>query len=135
MSKDKQDKPLRNMSYEDYGISKHRYLELKNFCLQYNEKKRKIRYAGSKAISYDGMPHSSNVGRPVEQEAIRNIMNQRDCELIEQAVIEASPELYSYILLNVTEGVPYEWLGDVPICDKDFYAYRRLFFHYLDLKR
>lgn len=135
LSTDKQDKPLRNTSYEDYGISKYRYLELKNFCRQYDDKKRRIRYDGSRAISYDGMPHSTNVGRPVEQEAIRNIMNQRDCELIEQAVIEASPELYQYILLNVTEGIPYRMLGDVPIGECDFYGYRRLFFYYLDQKR
>lgn len=135
MSMDRQDKSLRNMRYEDYGISKHRYLELKNFCLQYDEKKRKVRYNGSKAISYDGMPHAQNVGNPVETEAIRNIMNQRDCEIIEQAAIEASPQLYPYILMNVTKGIAYEYLGNVPICKKDFYGYRRLFFCCLDLKR
>ena len=129
------DKALRNMSYEDYGISKERYLELKNFCLQYDQKKEKIRYDGSSAIRYDGMPHAQNTGNPTEREAIRNIMNRRDCEMIEQAAMETSAVLYPYILLSVSTGLPYEYLGNVPICDKDFYGYRRLFFHHLDLKR
>lgn len=129
------DKPLRNMTYEDYGISKFRYLELKNFCLQYDEKKSKIRYDGAGAINYDGMPHAQNIGNPVEREALRNITNQRDCETIEQAAMETSAVLYQYILLSVSTGLPYEYLGDVPICRKDFYGYRRLFFHYLDVRR
>lgn len=128
------DKPLRSKTYDDYGISKHRYLELKNFCLQYEEKKRKIRYDGSGAINYDGMPHGQNTVNPTEREAIRNVMNQRDCEMIEQAAIETNATLYPYILKSVTTGLPYEWINP-PICDKDFYGYRRLFFHYLDLKR
>ncbi len=35
-------KRLREMTWEDYGISRHRYEELRAFCLQYEEKRREI---------------------------------------------------------------------------------------------
>ena len=34
---------LRNLSMNDYGLSKERYRELKHFCLQYAEKKKAAR--------------------------------------------------------------------------------------------
>ena len=34
-------KRLRDMTWDDYGISRHRYQELKAFCLQYYEKRGK----------------------------------------------------------------------------------------------
>ena len=127
-------KTLREMSYEDYGISKNRLRELKYFCLQYEEKKQEIRYNGPRSAGYNGMPQTQNTGDPTQTEAIRNVMNRRHCELIEQAAIRANAMLYPYILLSVTTKTAYEHLGMVPVCKKDFYGYRRLFFHYLDEK-
>lgn len=43
-------KRLREMTWEDYGISRHRYEELRAFCLQYDEKKSKIQ-RGLSAVS------------------------------------------------------------------------------------
>ena len=51
------EKRLRDMTWDDYGISKNRYKELKAFCLQYDEKKSKIKY-GISAVRYDGQPKS-----------------------------------------------------------------------------
>ena len=74
-------KRLREMTWDDYGISKHRYDELKSFCLQYDEKKSKIsRDVGS--MNYDGMPKGNYKGNPLESKAIRNVMYQKDCEMI-----------------------------------------------------
>ena len=77
-------KRLRNMTWDDYGISKHRYQELKAFCLQYEEKKNKIRY-GLSAVQYDGQPKAHNPGSQVENQAMQNAIYQRDCGMIEKA--------------------------------------------------
>lgn len=130
-------KRLREMTWDDYGISRHRYEELKAFCLQYNEKKSKID-RGIKGFSSDGQPRGNTTGNPTEAAAIRNTIYLKDCEMIEQAAIAASAELYPYILKSVTNGLAYEYieydenLGRIPVGKTDFYAYRKKFYHFLD---
>ena len=130
-------KRLREMTWDDYGISRHRYEELKAFCLQYNEKKAKISY-GLKGVVQDGQPHGSSTGNPTEAAAIRNTIYLKDCEMIEQAAIAASAEIYAYIIKSVTNDLSYQFieydkkLGRIPMGINEFYGYRRLFYHYLD---
>lgn len=131
-------KRLRNMTWDDYGISKHRYDELKAFCLQYDEKKSKIN-RGINAVANDGMPKGNFKKNTLEMNAIRNVIYQRDCEMIEQAAVAASSEIYPYIIKSVTNDLSFpfieydEKLGRIPIGKTEFYGYRRLFYHYLDL--
>lgn len=131
-------KRIRDCSWKDYGISTFRYRELKNFCLQYEEKKRKIQY-GIKAFNQDGMPKGNTVGHPVESAALENMMNEKDCRMIEEAAIAANPGIWKYILKSVTCDLPYELieyddeLGRISIGKTDFYGYRRLFFGNLHL--
>ncbi len=129
-------KRLRDMTWDDYGISKHRYQELKAFCLQYEEKKNKIRY-GLSAVQSDGQPKAHNTGSQVENQAIENANYQRDCEMIEQAAIKTCPDLYRYIIKSVSLGLAYEHVeydekaGRIPVGKTDFYAYRKLFYYNL----
>ena len=125
----------RDMKLSDYNISRAKYNELKYFCMQYEEKKRELNSSyGLGAVVNDGMPHGTTAGNPVEQRAIRNVMLQRDIELIEQTAIEADPAIYKYILENVSEGNPYEYM-DVPAGRRQFYEARRYFFYLLAQKR
>lgn len=125
----------RDMKLSDYNISRAKYNELKYFCMQYEEKKRELNSSyGLGAVINDGMPHGSVAGNPVEQRAIRNVMLRRDIELIEQTAIEADPSIYKYILENVSEGNPYEYM-DVPAGRRQFYEARRYFFYLLAQKR
>lgn len=131
-------KRMRDMTWDDYGISTHRYQELKAFCLQYEEKKSKIN-RGVSGMNYDGMPKGSNRGDSLERQAIKNAMYQQDCKMIEQAAMAASPEIYQYIIKSVTNDLAYEYveydehLGRIPVGKTDFYGYRRLFYHFLDV--
>lgn len=131
-------KRLREMTWDDYGISRHRYEELKAFCLQYNEKKSKID-RGISGVSSDGMPRGSSRQDKLEQTAIRNVTYQKDCEMIEQAAIATSADIYPYILKSVINDLSYPFieyddkLGRIPIGINEFYGYRRLFYHKLDL--
>lgn len=130
-------KRLRDMTWEDYGISKNRYQELKAFCLQYEEKKNKIK-RGLTGIAYDTSPGGAGTGKPTERAAVRNASYQEDCEMIERAAIAASPEIYPYIIKSVTEDLPYKFieydndLGGISVGINEFYGYRRLFYHFLD---
>lgn len=133
-------KSLRNMNWDDYGISKNRYKELKAFCLQYDEKKNKIKY-GLSAGQSDGQPKARNVESQVERQAIENSMYIKDCAMIEEAAVRANPEIWKYILKSVTLGLSYEFIeyddeqGKIPVGKTDFNAYRRLFYNYLNLKK
>lgn len=131
------DKRVRDKTWDDYGISANRYKELKAFCLQYSEKKYKInRCIGS--VTSDGMPKGGTRKDKLEAMAIRNVIYEQDCKMIEQAAIAASGEVYPYILRSVTQDLSYQFieyddkLGRIPVGPNEFYGYRRLFYHYLD---
>ena len=103
--------------------------------MQYNEKKRELHKGyGLGNVINDGMPKGNIPGNPVESTAIRNTMLQSDIEMIEQTAVEADSEIYQWIIKNVTEGLPYEYM-DVPINRTDFYSIRKYFFYLLSLKR
>ncbi len=125
----------RDMKLSDYNISRAKYNELKYFCMQYEEKKQELhRGYGLGAIVNDGMPKGNLPGSPTERVAIRNVMLQQDIELIEQTALEADPEIYQWLIKNVTEGISYEYM-DVPKCRSDFYGSRKYFFYLLAQKR
>lgn len=125
----------RDMKLSDYNISRAKYNELKYFCMQYEEKKQELHKSyGLGAVVNDGMPKGNLPGSPTERAAIRNVMLQSDIELIEQTALEADGEIYQWLMKNVTEGIPYEWLN-VPVGRRQFYETRRYFFFLLSKKR
>ena len=130
-------KRLRDMTWEDYGISKNRYAELKAFCLQYGEKKSKIKY-GISAAQYDGQPKAHSTENQTERQAMDNVIYTKDCAMIEEAAIRANPEIWRYIVKSVTLGLSYEFIeydneqGKIPMCRCDFYGTRRKFFAILN---
>lgn len=130
-------KRLRDMTWEDYGISKNRYAELKAFCLQYEEKKSKIKY-GISAAQYDGQPKAHNTGSQTERQAMDNVIYMKDCAMIEEAAIRANPGIWRYIVKSVTLGLSYEFIeydneqGKIPMCRRDFYGTRKKFYAILN---
>lgn len=130
-------KRLRDMTWDDHGISKNRYKELRAFCLQYDEKKSKVRY-GISSVQSDGAPSGNFRESPVEKQAIENSVFLRDIRMIEEAAIRAEPGVWKYILRSVTQGLSYEYieydeeLGKISMCRSDFYGTRKLFFSILD---
>lgn len=133
MSKKSGQRRIREFTWGDYGISTYRYRELKNFCLQYDEKKNKMKY-GLRAINNDGMPKGNQTGNPTESRALENYAYEQDCKMIEKAAMDANPIIWKYLLRSVTQDLSYELiefdeeLGRIPIGRTDFYGYRRKFF-------
>lgn len=125
----------RDMRLSDYGISRAKYNELKYFCMQYREKKQELQgLSGLHAVATDGMPRGNMTGDPTASQAIRRTMLQKDIELIEQTAIEADSEIYPWLIKNITDGLPYEYVN-APCGRRQFYEGRRYFFYLLAQKR
>ena len=117
-----------------YYIDKHRYYELKHFCLQYNEWKKAYSSCCQSvmfASRYDKLPSDNMPGDLTAKYAIKRAQYGERIKMIEQAAREADEFLYSYILKAVTEGLSYTHLKarlNIP-CGRDMYydRYRRFF--------
>lgn len=117
-----------------YYIDKHRYYELKHFCLQYGEWK-KAYEACDEAVIFasviDRLPSSNAPSDLTAKYALQKAQYAERIRMIEQASKEADDFLASYILKAVTEGLSYTHLKarlDIP-CGRDMYydRYRRFF--------
>ena len=124
-----------------YYIDKHRYYELKHFCLQYNEWKKAYVNCSESIIfasNIDGLPSSNTTSDLTAKYAIRKAQYGERIQLIERAAKEADDFLYPYLLKAVTEGLSYTYLKsrlDIP-CGRDMYydRYRRFFWILSDLR-
>ena len=117
-----------------YYIDKHRYYELKHFCLQYKEWKKAYALCNESIIftsNLDRLTSSNTTSDLTAKYAIRRIHYGDKIKLIERIVKETDEYLYPYILKAVTEGLSYTYLKtrlDMP-CSRDMYynRYRRFF--------
>lgn len=117
-----------------YHIDKHRYYELKHFCLQYNEWKKAYTSCCESIIfasRYDKVGSVSTPGDLTAKYAMRRAQYGEKIKLIEDAAREADDFLYPYLLKAVTEGLSYPYLKtklDIP-CGRDMYydRYRKFF--------
>lgn len=123
-----------------YWVEKHRYYELKHFCLQYPIWKRAyIELDGLKGQSFDPVIFSTGgPSDPTSRLAEERLLYLDRMKLVEQAAIATDGDLASYILKAITEGLSFTYLKsqlDIP-CSKDTYydRYRR-FFWLLDKTR
>lgn len=126
-----------------YWIDKHRYYELKHFCLQYNEWKK-----AHSAI--DGFSRSSSLAR-IGDISSRNEISDATAKcamakefytkrigLVEDAAIATDPSLYEYILKAVTEELSFTYLKTrlgIPCGRSTYYKLYRKFFWLLNETR
>ena len=123
-----------------YWIERHRYYELKHFCMQYPVWKKALTVINlypSQAPEQVYAP-VSYVNDPTEKCAEARLYYTNRMLMIEHCVRDANDDIYEYLLEGITEGVSYDILKarlDIP-CSKDTYynAYRR-FFWLLDKER
>lgn len=125
-----------------YWITNHRAYELRHFCLQYPEWKKLYSKLESellpKCVSEREKVRLSGTTNPTERVAILRASYKTKIDMIEETAREADPELYEYLILNVTEGVSYTnlvMMHGMP-CSKDTFFNRRYkFFWLLSQKR
>ena len=117
-----------------YWIEKHRYYELKHFCLQYLMWKRTYAAIDELSIQTSRLEQSISSSSPSDltaKYAIRKAYYSEKIELIEQIARATDEDLYDYILKAVTEGLSYTYLKtklEIP-CGRDMYydRYRKFF--------
>lgn len=122
-----------------YYIDKHRYYELKHFCLQYAEWK--------KAYSVLDGYNQHDIGLGIQMSHISD--HTADCgiartyysnriDMIERVARLTDLELSFYILQGVTEEYSYDILKarfNIPCCKDVYYELYRRFFWLLDIER
>lgn len=115
-----------------YWLEKHRYYELKHFCLQYPIwKKAYLDLDGFGSRPTEVAIFSNLHSDPTARCAAIRLFYLKKMEMVEQTAIAADSDLTSYILKGVTEGWSYNSLKarfEIP-CSKDTYydRYRRFF--------
>ena len=125
-----------------YWIPRHRYFELKHFCLQYPEWKKEY----IELLSTYSLPRLSNNKPRLEKRisdhtgeiAIKRLYYAERIKIVENNAIKVDESIYEYLLKGVTEDKSYTYLKtycNIP-CGKDYYYDRyRYFFWLLDKER
>lgn len=122
-----------------YWIPKHRYLELKNWCLQYPrwvEDYKNLSYITSRVASVEKFAKpiaDPTAGLVFHMTAIENRIKQ-----IEDTCKEVAPVFYIDLFTHVTTGITYDQIilanPDLP-SRSEWYKTRRRFFYILSQKR
>lgn len=126
---------VRPLNEKKYNIDKHRFLELYYHCMQYPKWKEELKYIDDtvRSVQYGTMRGGGSNGSALERAAIKRRELEEKCELIEQTVMEADPDICKYILTGVTqEYATFKYLKHLGLpCERDMYYDRRRKFYYL----
>lgn len=121
----------------EYWIERHRYYELKHFCLQYPIWKKL--YAESDGLSsrrdISVSVQANSYSNPTEKVAMKKLYYSERMDMIEKVAAETNEVLSGYILKGVTEGISYDNLKarlKIPCCKDTYYELYRKFFWLLD---
>lgn len=122
-------------SKNKYWIPKHRFYELKHFCLQYLHWKAEyisLQNIGPNVSNLDKIPSSNSISDSTSMYAMNRIYYLERIKMVDKAAQDSDPLLYNFILKGVTEGLSYTYLKtvlDIP-CSRDVYydRYRKFFY-------
>ena len=127
--------------HKPYWIERHRYYELKHFCLQYPLwKKARSALDGFGKMPIDTIPISNTniISNPTEKCVEARAFYSDRISMVEKIAKETDDSLGNYILKAVTEGVSYDCLRtrlDMPCCKDAYYNLYRRFFWLLNKAR
>lgn len=120
-----------------YAISKERYYELKHFCLQYSDYKRRMALERSKSPISGRLVcsrSSAHVTDKVGEMAANLVLWDGYIKMIDSCCKEAGGDIASYLHECVTKGKSYATI--YPPCSKEYFYQRyRKFFWLLDKRR
>ena len=118
-----------------YYISRHRYYELKHFCMQYKDWVKIYNNLCSNVPG--GIVDLTDISKPSEIKYVRERYLDK-ISLVEESAKLTDDILGSYILKGVTEGLPYSYFKTndrIPCCKDTYYELYRKFFWILNKKR
>lgn len=119
----------------EYWLPKHRYYELKHFCLQYQYWKLKIAQLTCYITAYIGArPVERTHDSPTEKCVMLRQKYKNHIDTVTKAANLTDSELGPYILKGVTLGYSYEQLQtqfQIPCSRSVYYQLYRKFFYIL----
>lgn len=124
-----------------YWLPKHRFYELRHFCLQYRDWKKSyasLQGHSSKSQLNNIRVNNGQISNPTAAYAEARLYYRDRIEMIENAAKEAGENLAPLLLKAVTQGVSYDRLNaseGIPCCKDVWYAIYRRFFWLLDKAR
>ncbi len=123
-----------------YWIERHRYYELKHFCMQYPSWKKSLNLVdGYSSHSPETVSNTSQLpGDITADRALTRTYYTERIDMVERIAYLTDPVIGRYILKGVTEGVSYEVLKvriDIPCCKDIYYDLYRKFFWLLNKER
>ena len=124
-----------------YWIEKHRYYELKHFCLQYPIWKkiyRSLDGLSGHSTDFTTMVVNSKLGDPTAKIGMAKVYYSDRMKMLEQTATRTDETLGIYILNGVTEGWSYDILKarlGIPCCKDTYYELYRRFFWLLNKER
>lgn len=124
-----------------YWIERHRYYELKHFCLQYpiwKQSYNSLTGLSGRSEAIELCKNKYDISNPTEKIAIIRSNYYDKMRMIETAAEESNKEISEYILRGVTQGMSYTLLStkyDIPCCRDTYYESYRRFFWLLNKKR
>ena len=91
----------RKINMKSFNISDYAYKELEYFCMQYEEKKKFIKYGyGPKAVKFTPIRTNKGINDSTFETADKMLKIKSDVEMIERAAKETDEQLYKYIIKN-----------------------------------
>lgn len=134
MSADKQRSTVSKKS--PYYVERHRYLELRQFCLQYDlwaEKKNRLYSLSTRQAIQEVLIKRHHTTRSHFLEALAERLDEvsKSIELVDKALEQCDPVIAPYLKKGLTKGVSFATINAmerIP-CSKDYYynQYRRFF--------
>ena len=123
-----------------YYLPRHRYYELKHFCLQYPTWRKAYEHLNAlSARPYDiEAIEKSRVSDPTAKIATSKVFFSERTRMIIETAEETDADLARYILHGVTEELTYDILEaryEIPCSRAKYYELYRKFFWLLDKKR
>jgi len=124
-----------------YWIDRHRYYELKHFCLQYPlwiRARASLDGLSRRALRLTLPSPTGLVQSPTSRCAEQRLWYTERIAMVEESAAEADPLLGPYLLRGVTEGLSYDCLKArlaLPCSREAYYESYRKFFWLLSEKR
>lgn len=144
----------RSINLTKYGVSKNRFMELQSFSFQYSEWKKQLQYQSNSVSGQrlTGMPFTGGISDPTYDLAVKRIWLSKNCQLVEQTLLEAITtltdgngrylypgdcgELFECMLTAVIDAdATYESLNmvrNISLSRDAFYKLKRYYYYILD---
>lgn len=122
-------------SRNPYKLPKHRFLELRHYCLQYPEWKKRYLVADRYLAAVKA---TGEFDDPIGDTASYMAELSRNIKMVENAAVRADEYLAPFLMKAVTEGLSFDQMAafETIYCGRNmFYDRYRRFFYILDLMK